>query len=147
MTFLLPPSRLVSLPLALACASWLAAAESGAGAAPPAESEAVAMPALVVKDNALCSFGIGVQAIGNLETKEISRLLITDVWEGSEAEKLGLKAGDEILSINGIKVSALKGGTKRGGDLFELLINRPRGARLKIEVLVHTVKRMTLVAG
>lgn len=123
------------------------AAPSATATATEAEPPASLLPPLEVKDNALCSFGISVQAVGNPKTKSITRLFITDVWEKSEAEKLGLKAGDEILTINGVKVSEMKGGMQRGSDLFELLVNRGHGSRIKLEVEVRVVKRVTLTAG
>lgn len=124
-------------------ANFATAAERAA----PESADAVSLPPLEVKDNAYCNFGISVQALGNPQTRQITRLFITDVWEKSEAEKLGLKPGDEILAINGIKVSDMKGGMQRGSDLFELLVNRGKGARIRLEVEVRVTKRFTLTAG
>ena len=67
--------------------------------------------------------------------------------EGSVAESIGLKTGDEILSINGKKVTDLTGGTKVDGDLFRLLVDRPAGEKVSVEVLIRTTKTVDLTAG
>lgn len=143
--------RLLLVCSALGALSASAAETSREASATPDASASDAPPSLLptleVKDRALCSFGISVQAFGSLKTRQISRLFVTDVWENSEAEKLGIKPGDEILTINGVKVSEMKGGMQPGSDLFELLVNRGRGARIKLEVEVRVVKRVTLTAG
>lgn len=117
----------------------------------PAESPApeamITLPKLEVKSNAVCNYGIGIVATWNKSTQSIDHVYIEEVSPGSTAAELGLKRGDEILKINGRKVTAMKGGMKRGSDLFELLVDQPIGRTIVLEVAVRTVQRFELPAS
>lgn len=127
---------------ALGLAKCVCAAE----AKPLATDETYELPKVEVKSHAVCSFGIGVVATWDRATQTITHLFIDTVTPGSAAEDLGLQHGDEILALNGQKVTALKGGMKKGSDLFNLLVDQPVGRTIKLEVAVRTVKRITLDA-
>ncbi len=94
----------------------------------------------------MCNFGIGVAGTREAETHLIKRLFIIDVTADSEAGRLGLQPGDEILSINGKKVAGMDGTKKAGAELFELLVNQAPGKTIQLEVVVHSVKSLTLTA-
>lgn len=113
---------------------------------PAAADETVTLPKFEVKGNAICSYGIGIVATWSAKTQSITRLFIDEVAPGSIADQIGLKRGDEILSLNGKKITDMKGGMKRGSDLFELLVNQPRGRLIDVEVEVRTVKKVVLTA-
>jgi C-terminal processing protease CtpA/Prc len=102
---------------------------------------------MVVQGNAICSFGISLKCLGDVATKKITRILISSVVEGSRAESLGLRAGDEILTVNGLKIAELKGGMSQGGDIMQLFVNRRKGDPLDLKVAVRVVKDMTLFAN
>jgi C-terminal processing protease CtpA/Prc len=112
-----------------------------------AEPETEVLPAMEVKAQLVCSFGFGVIATWDAKTQHVGRIFITEVISGSTAERLGLKRGDEIISLNGKKVPDLKGGNKPGSDLFALLVNRPAGESLEIEVTVRAIRKVTLPAA
>jgi carboxyl-terminal processing protease len=57
----------------------------------------------------------------SLELNSEVQMRITKVWPGSPAERAGIRAGDQILSMNGVKVSA-----QNVEKLFSLM----RGARI-----------------
>ena len=95
----------------------------------------------------MCSYGIGIVATWNKTTQSIDHVYIEEVSPDSTAAGMGLVRGDEILTINGRKVTAMKGGMKRGSDLFELLVNQPMGRTIVLEVAVRAVKRFELPAG
>jgi C-terminal processing protease CtpA/Prc len=116
------------------------------GAKEPAE-ETYALPKFEVKTQLVCSFGIGIVASWDAKNQAIGRIFISEVSSDSTAERIGLRRGDEILSINGKKVSELKGGNKPGSDLYALLVNRPPGEEINIEVSVRAVKKVTLPAA
>ena len=113
----------------------------------PAPDAIITLPKFEVKSNAVCSYGIGIVATWNKTTQSIDHVYIEEVSPGSTAAELGLKRGDEILKINGRKVTAMKGGMKRGSDLFELLVDQPIGRTVVLEVAVRTVQHFELPAS
>jgi len=74
----------------------------------------ITLPKFEVKSNAVCSYGIGIVATWNKTTQSIDHVYIEEVSPDSTAAGMGLVRGDEILTINGRKVTAMKGGMKRG---------------------------------
>jgi S1-C subfamily serine protease len=114
---------------------------------PPTVPGVIHLPELEVKTTAYCNFGFGIVVFGDVKAGTISRVLIDEVKPDSAASRMGLQRGDEILSVNGMRVADMKGGMKGGSDLFRLLINRPAGVRIDVEVEVRVVKRVTLIAG
>ena len=117
----------------------LLAAGSGALAGDPApavDPKLSVLAPFVVKDEAICSFGFSFTCLGNPETKQIYKLLITDVQQGSLAESAGLVPGVEILRADGIKVADMKGGLGRNGDLMRLFVNRRYGDKITLVVLI-----------
>lgn len=139
---ILPAGRAALCGLALWLAPRLAAAEP----APVKPDDLIALPKYQVKGEAVCPFGIGVGGLREPDTHRIKRLFITEVTVGSEAERLGLQAGDEILSLNGKKVAGMDGTKQAGSELFELLVNQAAGQTLALEVIVHSVKNLNLTA-
>ena len=138
----------MSTPLCLRPALWLLftclCPEIQADApAPAATEETTILPKLEVKGHALCSYGIGIIATWNEKTQRISHLYVDAVAPHSQADQIGLKRSDEILSLNGRKIADLKRGTKSGSDLF---VNQPVGQMIDVEVVVHVVKRIVLAA-
>lgn len=113
----------------------------------PLSEEVVSMPELEVRTTAYCNFGFGIKIVGDAKAGTISRIFVDGVLPNSEASRLGITDGDEILAVNGKRVSEMKGGMKGGGDLFRLLINRPPGERIDVEVAVRVVKKVVLTAG
>ena len=114
---------------------------------PPTVPGVVHLPEVEVKTTAYCNFGFGIVVFGDVKAGEIRRILIDEVKNDSAASRMGLQRGDEILSVNGVRVVDMKGGMKGGSDLFRLLINRPPGERIDVEVAVRVVKRVSLIAG
>ena len=113
----------------------------------PAPEATITLPKFEVKSNAVCSYGIGIVASWNKTTQSIDHVYIEEVSPDSTAAGMGLVRGDEILTINGRKVTTMKGGMKRGSDLFELLVNQPMGRTIVLEIAVRAVKRFELPAG
>jgi S1-C subfamily serine protease len=129
--------------LLLACPGLLL---SAAAPAPAPVEDKITLPTFKVQGNAICSFGFGLVATWNEKTQSIGHVYVDDVGPGSLAEQAGMKRGDEILSLNGKKIPEMKGGMKRGSDLFELLVNQPVGKTIDVEVAVHVVKKVVLAA-
>jgi len=139
--------RVAMVVLLLFSATSALPAEPAGSAAPSAEEDVVRLPEIAVTTTAHCNFGFGIVIFGDVKAGMISRILIDEVIPGSDAARFGLQKGDEILSVNGTRVSEMKGGMKGGSDLFRLLINRPPGERIDVEVAVRVVKRVALIAG
>lgn len=114
---------------------------------PPPPLESIELPKLRVKGHAACSFGFGLVGTRDPATKKISRLFISVVTPGSEAERRGLKVDDEILAINGEKVAGMDGWVKPGSRLFDLLVDQVPGETIELEVVVRTVRTLTLHAS
>ena len=141
----LHPSPFRAAALLFGCALVLPAAPA-AQPEPPKTEEAVELPKMTVKGEPICSYGIAVAGTRESGTKKIKQLIIYAVSEGSEAERQGLKPGDEILSINGQKVAGMDGMMKAGSQLFDLLVDQRFGQKISIEVAVRTVRKLTLQA-
>jgi C-terminal processing protease CtpA/Prc len=121
----------------------LAAAET----APSPPGEQLQMPKMTVQGTPICSFGISLKILGDPATKKITRILISEVISGSRADYLGLKAGDEILEVNGLKVAELKGGMSPSGDIMQLFGNRKKGEAIDLKIAVRVPKDFTLFAA
>lgn len=132
----------VPMLLAVSCALPLRGGEPAA----PLPDEKIELPKLAVKGTPICSYGIGVVGLREPGTKKIKRLFVEDVAENSPAQHAGIQDGDEILSINGLKVAGMDGYMKPGSQLFELLINQPPGRAIRLEVVIHNVQAVTLKA-
>ncbi|MDI1247670.1 MAG: PDZ domain-containing protein [Lacunisphaera sp.] len=135
------PRSAACLLLACLCPALCAAAP-----VPIPVEESITLPKVQVQGNIICNFGFGLVATWDKKTQRIGHVYIEEVVPGSEAEKLGLQRGDEILAINGQRVADMKGGMQRGSDLFEVLGNQPVGRTIDVEVAVRIVKQVILTA-
>jgi predicted metalloprotease with PDZ domain len=80
------------------------------------------------------------------ETGKIVSLVISGVRENSDADQADLRPGDEITKINGVPVTEMDPQLGPDGQLGKLLLNRPKGERLDLEVVIHRKARATLHA-
>ncbi len=132
---MLPLAALLSLPL-------LAISDPR----PAVESEVLLKP-FVVKSDPINSYAFALTVSVDTSTKKIARLIITAVGEDSDAERAGLRNGDEIVRINGLPVSDLNPDLGPNGQFHQWLINRPVGEKLNIEVVTKRTMRVTLNAA
>lgn len=128
----------------------LGASPASAADAAPGPGEAVeVLPPIKVKGEVECSFGFAVTMFRNPKTRKVDRLFVGKMSRSSPAAKLGLKPGDEILSLNGKKVRGMDGEAKQGAELFTLLCNRTPGDTVEFEVVLDAqdrVQHLTLKA-
>ena len=115
-------------------------------AADAAKSPPIRMEPFKVSEDPLDSFGLGLQVIGDPRTHKVLRLLVIAVDPRSEALRSGIKPGDEVVEIDGKPVSAMDGRMARGGELFDLLVNRPPGTRLDLKIVTRVSRELTLHA-
>lgn len=113
----------------------------------PDAEEKIELPKMTVNGRPICSYGIAISALREPSTRKIKRLFIKQVIEDSTAARQGLQAGDEIISINGRNVAGMDGTMKLGGELFDLLVDRPPLETAQFEVVVRSTKIVTLKAG
>lgn len=85
----------------------------------------------VVKDEPVTSFGLSLSLMVVRSTGRISKLVIRSVAEESEAyQQQHLRAGMEILAVDGIDVRTMEGRIDPGSDFNRLFMNRKRGDRI-----------------
>jgi hypothetical protein len=140
-----PARSLAALLLGLAVLAGPARPATTAAKTPEPE-ESIDLPKMQVKGAPICSFGIGIVGTRDRATRKVRRLYIADVIPDTPAARLGLKVNDEILSINGVKVTELDGSMKLGSPLFNLLVNQAAGQVITLEVVTRTVTTAVLTA-
>ncbi len=116
----------------------LAGAVIAAKEASSTGDKAVEASPYVVRDFPVCSFGVGLRGLAVKD--KVIELLITEVTRDSDAERAGLRAGDIVLSVNGVRVADLV----ESKELTTLLVNRPWGERVDLEVEKRRRSNVTL---
>lgn len=99
---------------------------------PVPEEKVVVMEPYRVRGNAVGNFAISVQVFIDKDTGKM-RLYVSKVAPGSDAERLGLRAGDEIIKIGGHLVADMEPDVRKESLLGQLLLNRRSGDMLELE--------------
>lgn len=133
--------RLAVLPLVLAVLTAPVSAE------PAAKEKPVVLAPFAVKGDPVNSFAFDLVVQLDPKTKRIARLWIDGVREGSDAEKSGLRKGDEIVKLNGKPVTEFSPDFGPAGELNKLLLNRPAGERHDLEVMTRRTLNVTVRAA
>jgi predicted metalloprotease with PDZ domain len=113
---------------------------------PPAAEKPVLLTPYAVKDDPVNSYAFDVRILADKATRKISHLIITRVPVGSDAEREGLEVGDEIIQINGTKVTEMEARVDPDSLLGRAMVNRSPGTELDLEVIVHRQRSVTLRA-
>lgn len=114
--------------------------------APKPEEKVVVMEPFRVRGNAVGNFAISVQVFINKDTGRM-QLFVSKVTPGSDAERLGLRAGDEIIRIGGHVVADLEPDVGRDSVLGKLLLNRKSGEILDLEYVTRQPRAVKLRAS
>jgi len=104
---------------------------------PPAQQKAdttIHMDPVIVTADSRLSFGFSLRLVREETGNRILAMYIDRVQEESDAQRKGLEAGSQVLSIDGRAVSEYEGTFRIGSELHRILIGRPEGARVTLEV-------------
>jgi len=121
-----------------------ARAETAAAATtPPAEKKppTVILPPFEVNDVPQLSFGFSIRVMRNQATMHALGMYVERVGTGTDAERKGLKASSEILSINGKLVSEYEATFNPGSELARIFIGRKEGASVTLQVMPLTKRK------
>jgi C-terminal processing protease CtpA/Prc len=112
----------------------------------PLEEDPLVLDPYKVSGTALSNFPIDIKVVVNPETKKVAKIVISRVKDKSEAADLGMQAGDEIVSVDGVVVAGMDPKIDRASQIGLLFLNRKPGEALKLEILPHHTRQITLHA-
>jgi C-terminal processing protease CtpA/Prc len=92
------------------------------------------------------TFGVDIGITLSTETKRVDRAFITRVRPGSDAENAGLRAEDEISTLDGLPVAGMDPGVSADSQLGRLLLGRSAGDPLKLGIVTGRTQEFTLRA-
>ena len=110
-----------------------------------AADQTVVLSPVDVSAKPLGCFGISIKAQKDVFSSRVSEMTVIAVVPNSEAERLGLVPSTQILRIDGRDVSEFTATFNQGSELSDKLINRKKGDRISLEVLVPGAKKSRLV--
>lgn len=121
---------------------------SGKDKAPPvvANEKVLVLEPFKVNETPLISYAIDIAIYVDPKTKKVTRIFITRVIEDTDAERAGLKPGDEIVSLDGVPVKGMEPKVGPDSPLGQFLLNRDHGERLNFEIITHRTENITLRA-
>jgi hypothetical protein len=144
--YVLPSARLGAL-AALLCVGCLASPQGALADSPKtgAPATSIVLPPVAVLGKPVSSFGLSLRLLRNEATQRTLLVTITDVEPGSDAQKKGLGAGTDIMSIDGIDVHEFKATFAYGSELNAKLLQRGPGERITLEILPAGALKPTVV--
>jgi hypothetical protein len=131
-----------------------AARLGGSGIATPQTDNSmdatVVLSPVDVSAKPLGCFGISIRAQRDIFSSRVSEMTVLAVVPHSDADKQGLAPFTQILKIDGRDVIEFVATFNQGSELGGKLINRKKGDRIILEVLVPGAKKskfVTLIEG
>src|SRR5262245_41823778 len=134
--------KTILLLVALVSPVLLAAADKPA----TKEDQLLILDPMVIRTEPTGSFAIEIGITINPDTRKIDRMFITDVLADSDADEAGLRAGDEIMKIDGRPVREFDAVFRKDSDLGRALRDRAPGDPIKLEIVVRRTQSYTLHA-
>lgn len=110
------------------------------------EGKVVTLDSYDVRGRPVSSFPITIQVQYSAELKK-TRLVIIYVTPDSDADRQGLRAGDDIVKIGGQPVEDMDPRVAKDSPIGKIFLNRKPGDRLDLEVVTHRTKSVTLRAS
>lgn len=92
------------------------------------------------------TFGIDLGIALSATTRRVERAFITRVRPGSDAEKAGLRAEDEIIKLDGLPVEGMAPDVGADSQLGRLLLGRPVGDTIRMEIVTRRAQEIKLRA-
>ena len=134
--------------LALACLATVDAKENEKEKNAPEriDDKLVVLDPFQVKVDPISSFAFDIRIYSNPDSRKVDRMFVTGVLEYSDAEKAGLRTGDEIIKIDGMAVKGMEARLGPDSQLGALLLNRQAGEPMNLEIITRRTQKMTLHA-
>jgi membrane-associated protease RseP (regulator of RpoE activity) len=108
------------------------------------DDPAIELEPFRVSGTPITSFPLELRVVMTKETRAVTSIIITDVLSSEETTRADIRAGDEILKINGRPVGDADDAIKHQSELTALLVNRPLHEKLRIEVRSPRLQTVTL---
>ncbi len=130
--------------LALFCLVSVFAQETKSVPPVAANGKLLVLDPLNIRGKPVNSFGFDLLIYADPQTKKVSHIVISRVIPGTDAEKARLRAGDEIIKVDGVEVRGLDPEVSADSALGRIFLNRPLGTQVKLEALIHRTAGFTL---
>jgi len=101
----------------------------------PDAPELVGMKPFRVHDAALSDFPISFKVQGSPSSDRVQAITITEVARDSVLEKEGVKIGDQIVEIDGKKVTDFSARVGKDSELGRIFLNRNSGDEVELEIV------------
>jgi len=114
--------------------------------APAAKEKPIELEPMKIHEKPIIAFAVDIVIYSGTDNQAVTRIFITRVLPDTDAERAGLRQGDEILKLDGTPVKGMDPVVAAGSPLGRLLLNRPPGDTMRFEVFTRRVQEHTLRA-
>ncbi|MDQ5977328.1 MAG: hypothetical protein QG602_300 [Verrucomicrobiota bacterium] len=116
-------------------------------AVPREKDKAIELEPFKIHEKPIISFAVDIVVRTDPATGSVTRIFITRVLPRTDAERAGLREGDEIVSLDGVAVKGLDATVAAGSPLGRFLLGRDPGDSLKFGVVMRRTQECTLRAA
>ncbi len=130
--------------LALLCLATVSAKDKTTSSPVPVDDRVLVLDPLHVQGKPVVSFGFDLRVYSDPQTKKVTHVLITRVIPRTDAEKAGLRPGDEIVKVDGVAMQDLEAEVSVHSEFGRIFLNRKPGDQAKLEVITRRTENFTL---